>query len=372
MFGTRFRSFSPYLLVDLGGGIRDTVDSVGILPRRLPFTTSNTIVRTFRQALALDERRASFKANSWNYPSDHESKLGLPRVNRTHQHDHDYLWMKRRESTDSVVDMDFDGTDEIAAAEMMYASTRETETDVYEVWFTGCHSGEFLSFGLRGQWPMLKNVSDVGGGSVPSQTPHRLSRIPLRWMIRETFKTHTGIMFSSEGLRRIGLDPTGLYKSVRERPPAVVLGAGESMGRWGDLESLQVGGRPSWWRTLLEWCYVSSSGEGAISLEDPEERMEFNRVCADGRVCADVHGEDGVLVEGTEEEEDLKDAMMPMYDQLRMKWSWWILEVIPMPFRVQKEDGEWHWRWGCVVVFFSHLPGTDGYCFVGGIWRRRG
>ena len=146
------------------GGIRDTVDSVGILPRRLPFTTSNTIVRTFRQALALDERRASFKANSWNYPSDHETKLGLPPpVNRTHQHDHDYLWMKRRGTTDSVVDVDWDGTDEIAAAEAMYASMRETETDVYEVWFSGCHSGEFLSFGLRGG-PMLRMYHQMWAG----------------------------------------------------------------------------------------------------------------------------------------------------------------------------------------------------------------
>src|ERR1700733_9234994 len=42
---------------------RDTVDAVGLFPRRLPFTTSNTIVKTFRHALSLDERRAKYKAN---------------------------------------------------------------------------------------------------------------------------------------------------------------------------------------------------------------------------------------------------------------------------------------------------------------------
>jgi len=63
---------------------RDTVDSVGIIPKRLPFTTSNTIVRTFRHAVALDERRAKFKANLWNRPTKEEEQLGiqnLPAVN---------------------------------------------------------------------------------------------------------------------------------------------------------------------------------------------------------------------------------------------------------------------------------------------------
>lgn len=55
---------------------RDTVDSVGIIPKRLPFTTSNTIVRTFRHAVALDERRAKFKANLWNRPTATELGYG--------------------------------------------------------------------------------------------------------------------------------------------------------------------------------------------------------------------------------------------------------------------------------------------------------
>jgi uncharacterized protein (DUF2235 family) len=57
---------------------RDTVDSVGLIPRRLPFTTSNTIVHTFRHAVSLDERRAKFKANLWNRPTAEEEKLGVP------------------------------------------------------------------------------------------------------------------------------------------------------------------------------------------------------------------------------------------------------------------------------------------------------
>jgi len=32
----------------------------------LPFASSDFVIRTFRHALSLDERRAKFKANNWN------------------------------------------------------------------------------------------------------------------------------------------------------------------------------------------------------------------------------------------------------------------------------------------------------------------
>ena len=122
---------------------RDTVDSVGIVPRRLPFTTSNTIVRTFRQALALDERRVNFGANGWNNPSDREAQLGVHQTDgHEHVRAHDHLVLRLQETTGSVIDMEYDGTDELADLEVRYATKRPIETDVYEVWFAGCHSGE--------------------------------------------------------------------------------------------------------------------------------------------------------------------------------------------------------------------------------------
>ncbi|CEL52147.1 putative protein YEL023C OS=Saccharomyces cerevisiae (strain ATCC 204508 / S288c) GN=YEL023C PE=4 SV=1 [Rhizoctonia solani AG-1 IB] len=51
-------------------GVWDTVSSVGILlPRHLPFTKSNPIVKTFRHAVSLDERRAKFKDHLWHVHS---------------------------------------------------------------------------------------------------------------------------------------------------------------------------------------------------------------------------------------------------------------------------------------------------------------
>jgi uncharacterized protein (DUF2235 family) len=55
---------------------RDTVNPVGVIPCRRPFTTSNTVIKTFRHAVSLDEHRAKFKANLWNCPTEQEAKLG--------------------------------------------------------------------------------------------------------------------------------------------------------------------------------------------------------------------------------------------------------------------------------------------------------
>ncbi|CAE6520158.1 unnamed protein product [Rhizoctonia solani] len=65
-------------------GVWDTVSSVGLLwPRHLPFTSSNSIVKTFRHAVSLDEHRAKFKQNVWHVhsPSPHrDPDQGSPTV----------------------------------------------------------------------------------------------------------------------------------------------------------------------------------------------------------------------------------------------------------------------------------------------------
>ena len=60
---------------------RDTVDSVGYIPKGLPFSTSNKCIRTFRHAVSLDEHRAVFKANLWKVPTEDEIKLGTKASN---------------------------------------------------------------------------------------------------------------------------------------------------------------------------------------------------------------------------------------------------------------------------------------------------
>ncbi|KAF7364572.1 DUF2235 domain-containing protein [Mycena venus] len=260
-------------------GVWDTVNSVGLIPKRLPFTTSNNIVRTFRHAISLDERRAKFKPNLWNRPNDKEKLLSIS--DQTQQHHHKKPRPKKKMSQRMM--------------ENKYARDRTQPTDIEEVWFAGCHC-------------------DVGGGSVDNDTTHNLARIPLRWMVRECFKTNSGIMFVyTKGLRNIGLDPDTLYPTVKPRPPALPVGTAR-------IQSIPRSPAP-----------VPPQMNSA------------------GSETAPINASNGdVFV--TEEEHDLRDALSPIYDQLTLRWFWWILELLPFRQRYQRGDNTWvspfRWNFG--------------------------
>jgi len=146
---------------------------------------------------------------------------------------------------------------------------------------------------------ITRTTLDVGGGSVANGTPHTLARIALRWMIRECFKTETGIIFSTAGLRSVGLDPATLYPYVQQRPAPLPVG------------NLKIGPIPS---------------------NKTKELENF----------ADVHN--------SEEHHELHDAMSPHYDQLKfslwpcLAWVWWFLELIPI-HQKEKNESFWQRRW---------------------------
>ncbi|KAI0812234.1 hypothetical protein BC629DRAFT_1280613 [Irpex lacteus] len=129
---------------------------------------------------------------------------------------------------------------------------------------------------------------DVGGGSVKNGTRHNLARIPLRWMIRECFKANTGIRFHTSLLKQVGLDPESLYPIVKERPAL----------------SSPLPTNPTEVRAYLD--KLATAPHGAL----------------------------------TEEEEDLADALCPIYDQLDIAKVWWTLEVVPLVQRYQKPGVE--------------------------------
>jgi hypothetical protein len=151
---------------------------------------------------------------------------------------------------------------------------------------------------------------DVGGGAVKNGTRHALSRIPLRWMIRECFLTQTGIMFKADGLRGIGLDPSRLYPDILPRPEALSL---------KEADPNRV-----------------SYKNGVVSIVEP-----------------------GITL--SEEEEDLADALSPINDQLSLSPVWWILEVVPMRQKCLRKDGTWGtkmksaFREFCMLMLTFHL-----------------
>ncbi len=132
--------------------IRDTVCSVGLIPKRLPFVSSNTAIRYFRHAVSLDERRAKFKANLYNRPTEEEAKLGvqpgeMPKPSNVTSSDGSVFNVqllkdlyKKVEATRSKSNAQ-EEEQEDSRLETSYDESGKSETDVLEVWFAGCHCG---------------------------------------------------------------------------------------------------------------------------------------------------------------------------------------------------------------------------------------
>jgi len=90
--------------------LRDTVNSVGLFPQKLPLTMTNSSIRVYRHAVSLDERRAKFKANlslrTWGAER-------APQQRETPQKEPDFYELEKK----------WDDC--------------HTPTDVLEVWFSG-------------------------------------------------------------------------------------------------------------------------------------------------------------------------------------------------------------------------------------------
>lgn len=89
------------------------MSSVGIIPRAHPYTSVNYAVKTFRHALALDERRARFRPKTW------------------------YEATPEREQDLDVDELEFPQRDPELRDEWIYEPLRRKSADVKEVWFSG-------------------------------------------------------------------------------------------------------------------------------------------------------------------------------------------------------------------------------------------
>ncbi|KAH9167852.1 hypothetical protein EDB89DRAFT_1995238 [Lactarius sanguifluus] len=245
-------------------GVWDTVCSVGIIPRDLPFTASNTSVRYFRHALALDERRATFQVNQWH---------------RTLRYDHD--------------------------------NEERPQTDVREVWFAGCHA-------------------DVGGGSVPNETENCLARISLRWMILECFRTGTGIRFRKGSLKRIGMNQDTLESFtgghfIIERVRSQMLASEDTF-----TSATHPGPASATEQPRGEIC--QDDGLKGIDI-DQGPLNSIGKTSGLSIRIKEVSPPTGSLAFKPEQER--KDALSPIYDQLNIWRAWWLPEIIPLRHRVQ-------------------------------------
>ncbi|KAI1279002.1 hypothetical protein F5Y07DRAFT_60082 [Xylaria sp. FL0933] len=297
-------------------GLFDCVASVGFFPRKLPFSkTATNTVRYFRHAMALDEHRAKFKVCHWeNEQTDttpdmkRRETVDLTPAGRLRRHfslgrrfKHQKLPAgmsgKRPQGASNdnhADDSSDDGWDlKFQAQEKANHRYREFTTDALEVWFMGAHA-------------------DIGGGAVRNESRHMLSRIPLRWMLRQCFECDTGILFDMARLAEQGLDVTNLWPEYQ--PP-----------------TKPAAGPPPRLMTKYNKKILAPIQRRSTFLPIGPEGYTID----DAPTCEDLN-----YILPSESDEDHFDAMQPPNDMLKIAKSWWVLELWPVKIRVLSKDKE--------------------------------
>ena len=157
-------------------------------------------------------------------------------------------------------------------------------------------------------------VQDVGGGSVNDYVRNSLARIPLRWMVRECFRTETGILFHKDKFEDIGMDAASIYrqpldpaKAGSDRPNPRLLTPTEKYR----IETREKDPLPT----------------NSLKLfRDPRfqsliEQLKHRRFLG-------------------EEEEELLDSVSAVYDELEIHRWWRIVEHLRLPYRYW-DNNDW-------------------------------
>ncbi|KJA24882.1 hypothetical protein HYPSUDRAFT_76229 [Hypholoma sublateritium FD-334 SS-4] len=294
-------------------GVWDTVSSVGIFPQGHPYTSINYAIKTFRHALALDERRARFRPQTWNEPTvEQEQDLDV---------DDPLTIMKPRGKTSTNT--------------WVYQPPDRTTADVKEVWFAGAHS-------------------DIGGGSHANTEPGSLSFIPLRWMIKECLITGTGILFDADVLSRFEFDFDALERS-QGVPTMAQLGFADRVGVKKSSGDAQAG----------------SPTAQTSSLPEPEPSIIFPLLTrlsgiAMPKIKEQYSSSFKLFIshdafEAFANAYRASDSFSAVYDQLIMKWAWWTLEWLPTFTTYQTPTGEWMQRRMGNFGMGRYIPFSDDY-----------
>ncbi|EEB88982.1 hypothetical protein MPER_12979 [Moniliophthora perniciosa FA553] len=296
-------------------GVWDTVDSVGLIPRRLPYTRSNPIVQTFRQAVALDEHRVKFKVRLWNQRPEKtkKPKRWFKCLDKWKKDDEKYQAQERKNSgiTKCVTNIEEDRT-------------------------------------LR---------SDIGGGSVDNEATTSLARISLRWMVRECYKAGTGILFHSERLRAIGLDhvllddlrqqaETARNSTFSDKVPNHQVSTDTDDYHDGEKVGKQVQVPEETTKTRLLKPGTSDTLQRKAKRSQKDKGVQATRASV------------------SEDELEIQDALSPIYDQLSRNPFWWLLEIIPFMTTWRKHDRRVKlWKrlgFGMGGARVIPIPGKDG------------
>ncbi|KAL4252473.1 hypothetical protein ABKN59_002784 [Abortiporus biennis] len=312
-------------------GVWDTVASVGLLPKYLPFVHENTGIRSLRHALALDERRVKFLPQFCVDPPKPKADGSSPTSSYTQANFRRHAPERAQTLTKAYEDL-------------INSRTTVGKSDVQEVWFAGVHTGNYFLHPLH---PRLEtndslNVVDVGGGSVANGTRYSLARIPLRWMIRECFKCDTGIIFDAALLQQAGLRIV-----VKDDCPVLTDLPPRIKGDNGGVRPLMNGSN------ILQ--SLGTLFKALILYSVFVIRLFFSKkkVTAGSIPFSTLDNPDRLVVQDDdnhEANEEYHDALSPMNDQLQVCASWHLLEWIPQKIKKAKaiiykiEDGN-SYKW---------------------------
>ncbi|KAJ4482428.1 hypothetical protein J3R30DRAFT_2171475 [Lentinula aciculospora] len=235
-------------------GVWDTVASVGVIATKtLPFTSDNSSIKTFRQALSLDEHRARFKPNLFHRELPNASGSAEVEGRRVETVPKPTADLESHSMSKTLSDY-FHKKKPTTKLEIpnnafkMEEQTTTRETDVLEVWFAGCHS-------------------DIGGGSVSNSTKQCLSDITLRWMVRQVMESQCGIQFNEDGLTQLNICFETM--PVPSTSDSASVNSGNSHASWKVLDILdsvqplhdQLVLNRAWW--LLEVLPIKSRYQDA-------------------------------------------------------------------------------------------------------------
>ncbi|KAI1359388.1 hypothetical protein F5Y08DRAFT_319779 [Xylaria arbuscula] len=297
-------------------GLFDCVASVGFFPRKLPFSkTATNSVHYFRHAMALDEHRAKFKVCHWEN-DDTSPTPGVKRREtvdmtpggRIRRHIKFDPRFKRHKTSAGMNgkkpkgasnnnqsdDSSDDGwSQKFAAQEKANHRYQQFTTDALEVWFMGAHA-------------------DIGGGAVRNESRHMLSRIPLRWMMRQCFECDTGILFNTAHLAEQGIDVVDLWPEYRAPTKPTDPPSPRLMTKYHKKILAPVQRRST---------FLPIGPEG-YTIDDAPTREDLNYILP------------------SEADENHFDALQPPNDMLKMARGWWILELWPVKIRVLSGDKE--------------------------------
>lgn len=205
---------------------------------------------------------------------------------------------------------------------------RLQETDVLEVWFCGAHA-------------------DVGGGAVPNETRHMLSRIPLRWMLRQAFACNTGMLFHSDVLAEHGLDVQTLWPVLQPRRPPHCEPPPSALDRFASGRQPPLEARRNSLRRNSSRLAASAEGKGAAALRNAFLPPSETRLFTEEPLAEDDLSGSTVSTLPTstsknfwndpnilpEFYEDHFDCQADINDQLQQSRPWWILEAWPVKYR---------------------------------------